>query len=223
MKVIVATLLTVMALAAMSVPVVAQGEEAAIPVTVIPNEQFCGLVSDDLTVCEQVLESMATAGLLPEAFASLVGVETPGDVPEDVATAEPSGDVVDVADAGVGDTLSREDVEITLVDEKWKPNTSKMFFKPDKGKMYVAVLVRYDAVEDGAFHNLIWWQATDEDGSSYDASVLAPVEPGLTPGQLEAGKSTQGWVTFEVPNDVQRLEIEESQPLKGALRWTIER
>ncbi|MFO7533104.1 MAG: hypothetical protein R6W93_11635 [Candidatus Limnocylindrales bacterium] len=38
-------------------------------VTVVPNDQFCNLVADDLEACEQALTTLASAGLLPEAFA----------------------------------------------------------------------------------------------------------------------------------------------------------
>lgn len=60
-------------------PALAQDEGPA--VTVVPNDQFCNLVADDLAACEQALATLASAGMLPEAFAGLLtgaGEEGPG-------------------------------------------------------------------------------------------------------------------------------------------------
>jgi len=42
-------------------------------------------------------------------------------------------------------------------------------------------------------------------------------------GQLAAGKKVQGWVTYEVPQDVNQLEVIESQVLQDDLTWTSKR
>ena len=71
MKAVTATLLTVTALAAMSLPAFAQDEETAAPVTRITNADFCALVSQDPVACEGILTGMTTARVLPEAFAAV--------------------------------------------------------------------------------------------------------------------------------------------------------
>ena len=130
------------------------------------------------------------------------------------ATAEP---------AGLGDTLARADLEITLRKADWDPDLSDSFYKPARGQKYVSVLVRYEALADGADYNIIFWDALDKDGERYEATVLGPVEPDLTVGQLAAGESVEGWVTYEVPKAVSRLEIIESQVLEDDLVWSIKR
>ena len=73
MRIVASSLLTVAALAAAALPVAAQDDEAALPVTVITNAEFCDLLSEDPIVCEGIITGMATAGIVPEAFATLVG------------------------------------------------------------------------------------------------------------------------------------------------------
>ena len=126
-------------------------------------------------------------------------------------------------EAGVGDTLSRDDLELTLVKADWKPDISDSFYQPGEGQKYVSFLVRYEALEDGAEYNIIFWDAIDKSGTRYEAEVLGQIEPDLTVGQLAAGKKVQGWVTYEVPQDVNQLQVIESQVLKDDLSWTSKR
>ena len=243
MKAVTATFLTVTALAAMSLPAFAQDEESGLPVTVITNAEFCALVSQDPVACEGILTGMTTARVVPEAFAALVGGELPGadasaapslapaagesaaplaeespeatDAPAEAATTAPV--------AGVGDTLARDDLELTLLKADWKPDISDSFYQPDKGKKYVSFLVRYEAIEDGADYNIIFWDALDASGKRYEAQVLGQIEPDLTVGDLAAGKKVQGWVTYEVPAGVNELQLIESQVLKDDLTWSVKR
>lgn len=217
MRVFVAAIVTTVALFVTVVPVAAQVEETAPPLTIITNEEFCGLLSEDLLACEGVITGMATARILPEAFAELVATEPPVGSPTDDSSTVP-GD-----DGGVGDTLSREDLGITLLKVDWKPDISDVFFKPAKGNKDVSVLVRYEALQDGATYNIIFWDATDKAGTRYEATVLGPITPDLKVGDLAAGDTVQGWVTYEVPKDVDQLRIIESQVLETDLAWNIER
>ena len=187
-------------------------------VTIVPNAQFCNLVTDDVAACEQALDTLGSAGMLPEAFAGLI-----------VATA-PVGDadVVDTApdesgNAVLGASQSRDDVKITVSKVDWKPKSSNSFFEPDEGNKYVSVLVVYEALEDDASYNPFYWSASDRDGFSYDYSAFNPKEPGLTSGHLRKGKKTQGWIAFEVPKDVAWLEVQESQFFGEDLYWTVKK
>jgi hypothetical protein len=243
MKAVTATLLTVTALAAMSLPAFAQDEETAGPVTVITNADFCALVSQDPVACEGILTGMTTARVVPEAFAGLVGSEMPGadaspaaslapaagesaaplmeESPE--ATEGPVEEATAAPVAGVGDTLARDDLELTLLKADWKPDISDSFYKPGKGQKYVSFLVRYEAIEDGADYNITFWDALDASGKRYEAEVLGQIEPDLTVGDLAAGKKVQGWVTYEVPAGVNGLQLIESQVLKDDLTWSVKR
>ncbi len=45
----------------------------------------------------------------------------------------------------------------------------------------------------------------------------------LSSGELGMGRKTRGWITFEVPEDIDRLELQESQFSGEVLYWTVER
>lgn len=220
MRAHVATLLIAVALVAFAVPALGQAEEFEPAVTVLPDEEFCDLVSDDPPTCEAVLTGLARARVLPQAYALFLGIVTPEPSPEPSAGTSGPGPA---DDAKVGDSQARENLELTLLKADWRPDLSDSFFKPAQGNKYVSVLVRYEALDDGANFNIIHWNAFDRDGTEYDASVLGQIKPDLKVGQLAAGEKVQGWVTFEVPDDVSQLEILETQPLLTDLSWTIER
>lgn len=223
MRAVAATLLTIAALAATAVPVVGQEEgsappaDAALPLTVITNEEFCTVLGVDALVCEGIITGMATARVVPEAFAGLVTAELAGEPSTDTPEVEPAGD------GSVGDTLARDDLEITLLKADWKPDWSDAFYKPGQGNKYVSVLVEYKALEDGAYYDINSWDATDKAGTRYTATVLGPITPDLKVGNLAAGKTIKGWVTFEVPRDVNQLRVIESQVLKPDLAWNTKR
>jgi len=141
MRIIVSTLLTVAALAAAALPVAAQDDDTSLPISVITNAEFCALVSQDPVVCEGILTGMTTARVVPEAFANLVSpgvaVEAPSAEPgasaSGASVAEPTVEATAEASAApakegvVGDTLSRDDLELTLLKADWKPDISDSF------------------------------------------------------------------------------------------------
>lgn len=243
MKAVTTTLLTITALAAVSLPTLAQDEESTLPVSVITNAEFCALLSQDPVVCEGILTGMTTARVVPEAFAGLISGEMPGAEASDAASLEPAAgesaaplaeaspevseapveEATSAPEAGVGDTLARDDLELTLLKADWKPDISDSFYKPGKGQKYVSFLVRYEALEDGADYNITFWDALDASGKRYEAEVLGQIEPDLTVGDLAASKKVQGWVTYEVPADVNALQLIESQVLKDDLTWSVKR
>jgi len=241
MRLTAATLLAITALAAPALPALGQDDGATLPVTVITNAEFCDLLGEDPVVCEGIITGMGTAGIVPEAFANLVGAEVaveapsadPGADASGVPFAEPTvepavepsaeASAAPTKEAGVGDTLSRDDLELTLLKADWKPDISDSFYQPGEGQKYVSFLVRYEALEDGAEYNIIFWDAIDKSGTRYEAEVLGQIEPDLTVGQLAAGKKVQGWVTYEVPQDVNQLQVIESQVLQDDLTWTSKR
>lgn len=191
--------------------------------TIVPNEQFCNLVADDIAACEQALETLGSAGMLPEAFAGLVEAPEPSATASDAAHGDSAVTPDGSGNAALGASLSRDDVRITVAEVDWDPSSSNSFFEPAPGNRYVSVLVRYEALEDGASYNPFYWSANDEDGFSYSYSIFSPREPNLSSGDLREGRKTQGWITFEVPQDVDWLEVQESQFFGEDLYWTVER
>lgn len=194
---------------------VALAQEA--DVTVVPNDQFCNLVADDLEACEQALTTLASAGMLPEAFSGLVsqaGAQAPEGVTEE---SEMPAD----GEFGVGDTQTTDDAAITLVEVEWGVDGGLL--DPDPGMQFVSILVSYEALANGAAYNAFFWGATDADGFSYDQSFFGGNEPSLDSGELREGRKAQGWLTFSVPEAVDWLEFSESKPFGDELYWVVQR
>jgi hypothetical protein len=109
---------------------------------------------------------------------------------------------------------------VTLVAIDWNAKTD--FLKPDKGDRYVAVRVLYEGIQDGSSYNPFNWSAVDLEGFEHDTLLAGGKDPALaSSNDLPAGRKAQGWVTFEVPNNVHELEIVESQFGSDDLRWLI--
>lgn len=124
---------------------------------------------------------------------------------------------------GVGATQSHRGVDITLVEVDWDVEPGQ-FGGPDPGKRLVSILVLYVATEDGGNYNPFNWSAVDLDGFQWDRSFFGGREPALqSSSDLPAGRRAQGWVTFEVPEDLRALEIVETQGLSDHVRWLISR
>ena len=181
--------------------------------TIITNAEFCNLVSADPVACEGVVTGTGAARVVPEAFAAVFD-DGDNEAGTGAATTGPGA---------LGDTLSRDDLELTLLKAAWKPDISDSFYQPGKGQKYVSFLVRYKALEDGADYNITFWDALDKAGTRYEAQVLGQITPDLKVGELAKGEKVQGWVTYEVPNDVNQLQLIESQVLKDDLTWSVKR
>jgi len=210
MKTAAATLLAIAALTAGAIPALGQDEETELPPTIMSNTEFCSMMAIDVATCEGILAGMVTARILPEAFAGMLATDSSEEATEDQATTT----------GALGDTLVRDDLQITLKKADWKPDSSDAFYKPGKGNKYVSILVEYQALADGATYNITFWDATDKAGKRYEATVLGPITPDLKVGDLKAAETVEGWVTYEVPKSVNQLTFIESQVLKDDLSWT---
>lgn len=216
-----AAILSIVALATLVAPVTAQDDVTAPPVTIISNEAFCGFLGQDVAGCEAALTGLAGARIVPEAFSALIRGQSSTRFPFPFPFPTPIGGPI--VDGEVGDTLSRDDVRIKLVRVDWTPDLSDSIFRPARGKKFVSALVRITALVDGARYSIVNWDATDDSGARYQATVPGAVAPQLLLGDLPVGESVKGWVTYEVPRAVNRLRLIESQDLKPDLAWSIQR
>lgn len=89
---------------------------------------------------------------------------------------------------------------------KSKKYTSFDYSVADKGKTFVGVDVRYDAVS-GFDYNPFDWVAHDAGGTQYeyDGSNL---NPSLDSGTLAAGRHKEGWISFQVPKTTAHLWVD---------------
>jgi hypothetical protein len=104
--------------------------------------------------------------------------------------------------AVVTDTLVWDDMEVTLVAAE-PVRSSSDYSTPEAGMRFVAFLVEYLAKEDEVSYNPLYWGLVGADGYSYDREIFGSKEPELDSGNnLKAGRKATGWLTFEVPKDV---------------------
>ena len=214
-----AAILSTLAMVTLVGPASAQDDGTDPPATIISDAAFCGFVSQDAASCVAALTSLAGARIVPEAFAALIDGQPSTGFPFPF-----SGPITgSLVDGKVGDALSRDDSRIRLARVNWDPELSGSLFNPATGKKFVSALVRYWAIEDGASYSIVNWDAMDDTGARYAATVVGPKAPALLIGELAAGTSAKGWVTYEVPEEVNKLRLIESQDGKPDLAWTIQR
>lgn len=182
--------------------VLAQDETPS--VNLVPNDDFCNLVADDPEACGRALTTLASAGMLPEAFAGLMAVPT--DTP--------------ATSAGLGETQVRDDVAITLEDVAWG---AESLIEPEDGMENVSLLVSYEALADVASSSPLYWGVADREGIGYRYSAFGK-DPSLVGGAVREDRGIiEGWVTFQVPEGTSWIEVSETRTFDEPLSWVIER
>jgi hypothetical protein len=125
--------------------------------------------------------------------------------------------------AGFGEPISLQDTSsgtslgsVTVV--KIKKYTALDYITADKGKTYVGVDVRYDAVS-GFSYNPFDWVAHDATGAQYEYDGNN-ISPELSSGTLAAGRHREGWISFQVAKTLAHLWID-YQNSDGTVVFTV--
>ncbi len=121
---------------------------------------------------------------------------TPSVVPTPTATPEPTPAV-----AGIGDPVRIADHSVITVNKvTGYKGSGYVTVNPNKGNTVIAVLVTIEGIaSEGADYNLLYATITDAEGFEYNPQVFPAKEPQLQSGDVAAGKTVKGWLTFEVP------------------------
>ena len=116
-------------------------------------------------------------------------VEAPAAVKSDGAAMAAKGEPVDVGDATV-----------TILDAKYA-NSVGEYQKPADGYVYFALKVRYEATDGEILVNSGDWNvlADGKKQGQWTIVINDDWDPGLTFDTLTTGATTEGWITFEVP------------------------
>jgi hypothetical protein len=123
---------------------------------------------------------------------------------------------------GLGDSYVDETLRVTVRRVDW--NTRSMFLKPDAGKQWVSILVRYTARQNADYNAFEDWKVIDQDGFDGGTVLFTPAEPGLTDGRLRKGRSVEGWITFEFSEGVKRITVMYTDGLFGDEHvWVVRR
>lgn len=106
----------------------------------------------------------------------------------------------------VGDVVETEDFRITYL-ESQEYTSDNEFLKPKEGYKYWKFTFKFENISNDVKNvsSIMDWECY-ADNSKVDQTYLE-MDNGLD-GQLSAGRETQGSLFFEVPNDVQNLELE---------------
>lgn len=137
------------------------------------------------------------------AAASIVEPSLP--VSSSVAPTTPSASAT--ASYGVGDRVKLGDEEYISL-EKAETGFTSDFAKPGAGNVNVSFLVAFEGINpSGASYNPFFFKVKDASGFEYNYSAFGK-EPQLSASNdLQPGKVSRGWMTFEVPKASKTLTL----------------
>jgi len=170
-------------------------------------EAVCAENAPDEATRETCLDIVRTVLAPDGSIAAPTGAELP----------EPA------AGTGVGVTQETATAKVTLADVRWGHEDE--YADNTGGYELVIALIEFESTDPEAFANPYGFTASDPEGFAHPTTYVTCPDPGcLDPVPLADGRRAQGWIGFEVPEGVERLEIEyddwltEVQPV-----WTVER
>lgn len=101
----------------------------------------------------------------------------------------------------VGDVISYDNVEITVVSVERNYDTGNQFITPEEGKEYIRVSVKIEnKTDDKISYNSYDWEVQDSDGDIQNVALYTQ-DGALDSGELAAGGKKTGDLFFEVPKD----------------------
>ncbi len=110
----------------------------------------------------------------------------------------------------VGDVVSIDNQEISVVSVERNYSTGNSYITPDEGKEYVKVNLQIqNKSDDTKSFNAFNWQMENGDGviAGYTDAMLAQAKDGLGSGDLAAGGTKKGSIVFEVPEGDTALKV----------------
>ena len=123
---------------------------------------------------------------------------------------------------GLGFTHVDPNLKVTLRRVEW--DTRSTFLKPDAGKQWISIFVRYAAREAADFNATFDWKVVDADGFEGEHLLFTPKDPELTDGSIRKGSQVEGWITFEFPKGVRSVEVIYSDGLNADEHsWVVRR
>ncbi len=104
----------------------------------------------------------------------------------------------------VGDVISYEGREVTVVSVERNYNTGNQFIQPEDGKEYVKVNIKIENKSDEKLsYNSYDWEIQDSNGDiqSIDAGLQFTVDGALNSGDLAPSGKKEADLYFQVPKD----------------------
>ncbi|MBN1617936.1 DUF4352 domain-containing protein [Candidatus Dojkabacteria bacterium] len=99
----------------------------------------------------------------------------------------------------IGDPIKFDDRKITVTQIENPYIEPNPFYEPEPGHFCIAVEIEYVNQSDKAIKpNYFDWKISDLEGNTHEQSWSCAQEPILSNEEIAPGKSTKGWITFEV-------------------------
>jgi hypothetical protein len=140
---------------------------------------------------------------LPPASSGVTANATPTATPTPTAMAQPTS----AASFGVGDRVKLDNEEyITL--EKAEEGFTSDFGKPAPGNVNASFLVAIEGINpSGASYNPFYFKVKDDNGFEYSFTAFGKTPQLSSSNDLQPGKVSRGWMTFEVPKAAKTLVL----------------
>lgn len=119
-------------------------------------------------------------------------------------TDRPTTDVTEVivdpgpASARFNETITFWDTTMTVSAPEILADEAVQALAGDGMEIYVVFVTIVNASGEVRDYNLFYWEAKDEGGASYDASLYLERQP-LDSGEIQPGETVKGYVGFEIP------------------------
>jgi hypothetical protein len=120
-----------------------------------------------------------------------------------------------VAAYGVGDRVKLGDEEYISL-EKAESGYTSDFAKPKAGNVNVSFLVAFEGINpSGASYNPFYFKVKDDSGFEYNFNAFGKEPQLASSNDLQPGKISRGWITFEVPKAAKTLTLSYSPGFTG--------
>lgn len=101
----------------------------------------------------------------------------------------------------IGDVVKKGKFEAAVLSINANVKSSNQFEKPDEGKKWFAVefQLKNNGKESESISTIIQFKLKDNTNAQYDVGFTTQPEPKFPDGELAAGDTARGWITFEIP------------------------
>jgi uncharacterized cupredoxin-like copper-binding protein len=124
-----------------------------------------------------------------------------------------------------GDIVKKGNFEAAASTVIGDVKSSNQFEKPGDGKKYFAVQfqLKNTGKESEQISTLLQFKLKDSGNAQYDVALVSQPEPKFPDGELTAGETAQGFVTFEIPTGATGLKFifDSSVFGSGRITWDL--
>ena len=141
------------------------------------------------------------------------GTDQTATPPESPAAAPPSP-----SGPSLGYTFVDPNLAVSLLRVEWVTAGT-----PEPERQWISIYVRYVARTGADYSTGDDWKVSDQNDAGARLVDPTPKEPALTGGQVAKGESVEGWMTFQLPVGLTRINVTYSDGLFGdEHEWVVD-